>query len=394
MKTNKISVVIPIYNAGGYLEDCLDSLLSQSFTDFEAICVNDGSTDNSLEILNRYAEKDSRISILDGPNGGYGKAMNRGMNEATGKYFAILEPDDLLPPNAYKTLYDTAEKHQVDFVRGTFKKFVEQNNRPRETGELIQNPINNKILCPRENMRTLRDIYPATWCGLYNLNFLKNWKIDYNETSGASYQDVGFFLQTFTYAEKAIFIKDVVYLYRLDNPNSSSNTIGGKPNAMKDEYTLTKHKLERTPVYWNKMREFYLSRRLRSHVWMYNSIRNSVKLEYLTDLRTELIEFESINITFLSNFAKQSFESLLISVDCYLRLLERVAERKNTNYSSDACRLIILLNSANKIRNKYLTYKIKKMFSWGKRRKHLKGKINKLRLLLKEIKDYRNSIYN
>ncbi|MGN0820427.1 MAG: glycosyltransferase family 2 protein, partial [Akkermansia sp.] len=81
-----ISVIIPIYNAGEFLRPCLDSLLRQTFSEYEAILVNDGSTDNSLDVMREYAAKDDRFKVLDFPNGGYGKAMNRGMDAAHGLY--------------------------------------------------------------------------------------------------------------------------------------------------------------------------------------------------------------------------------------------------------------------------------------------------------------------
>ena len=79
----EISVVIPIYNVEDYLEECLDSIVNQTFTDLEIICVNDGSKDNSLEILNEYAKKDDRITVIDQENGGHAVATNVGMDQAT-----------------------------------------------------------------------------------------------------------------------------------------------------------------------------------------------------------------------------------------------------------------------------------------------------------------------
>ena len=84
----KVSVVVPTYNVEKYLAECMDSLLGQTLQDMEFVCVNDGSTDSSLEILKQYAAKDDRVKILDGPNGGYGKAMNRGLDACTGEYGA------------------------------------------------------------------------------------------------------------------------------------------------------------------------------------------------------------------------------------------------------------------------------------------------------------------
>lgn len=113
-----ISVIIPIYNAEEFLRPCLDSLLRQTFTEYEAILVNDGSTDKSLDVMREYAAKDDRFKVLDFPNGGYGKAMNRGMDAARGLYMAILEPDDMLPRKAYEVLWKEVEKKQGRILFG------------------------------------------------------------------------------------------------------------------------------------------------------------------------------------------------------------------------------------------------------------------------------------
>ena len=82
----KISIIIPVYNVEKYLQQCIDSLLSQTLSDIEIICINDGSTDGSLEILKSYAQKDDRIVLVDKENGGYGIGMNIGLDKATGEY--------------------------------------------------------------------------------------------------------------------------------------------------------------------------------------------------------------------------------------------------------------------------------------------------------------------
>ena len=90
----KVSIIVPVYNVEMYLEQCMESLCRQTMRDLEFVCVNDGSKDHSLEILQRYAAKDPRVVIIDKENGGYGKAMNVGLDRATGEYIGILEPDD------------------------------------------------------------------------------------------------------------------------------------------------------------------------------------------------------------------------------------------------------------------------------------------------------------
>ena len=104
----KISIVVPVYNVERYLEQCLDSLINQTLKDIEIICVNDGSTDDSLCILKRYAEVDDRILIVSKVNSGYGHTMNTGMAMAKGEYLAIVESDDFVVPEMFEKLYDAA----------------------------------------------------------------------------------------------------------------------------------------------------------------------------------------------------------------------------------------------------------------------------------------------
>ncbi|MBR5482907.1 MAG: glycosyltransferase, partial [Alphaproteobacteria bacterium] len=111
MKNPEISIIIPIYNVQNYLEKCLDSVKNQTFKNWEAICVNDGSTDNSLEILQQYAENDERFVVINQENGGVSSARNTGLNSATGKYIMFLDGDDFIHPQcmeiAHKTIKDT-----------------------------------------------------------------------------------------------------------------------------------------------------------------------------------------------------------------------------------------------------------------------------------------------
>ena len=104
----KVSIILPIYNVREYLAEALDSVINQTLRDLEIICVDDGSTDGSLDIIREYAAKDPRIVVITGPNGGYGKAMNKGLDRATGDYVGIVEPDDYVIPEMYEELYQTA----------------------------------------------------------------------------------------------------------------------------------------------------------------------------------------------------------------------------------------------------------------------------------------------
>ena len=115
-----VSVIVPVYNMSKYLRQCLDSVLSQTLKEIEIICVDDGSTDDSLEILSEIAVKDSRVRVLQQENKGSGAARNYGISEARGEYIAFMDSDDWYPSDdVLEVLYGLAKKFGVNIVGGS-----------------------------------------------------------------------------------------------------------------------------------------------------------------------------------------------------------------------------------------------------------------------------------
>jgi len=114
MSVIKVSIILPCYNVAKYLPQALDSLLKQSLSEIEIIPVDDGSPDNCAEVIRDYASKDARIKPIYKANGGYGTAVNAGLNIATGEYVAILEPDDYVMEDYYHILYTEAKIYDLD----------------------------------------------------------------------------------------------------------------------------------------------------------------------------------------------------------------------------------------------------------------------------------------
>lgn len=112
MSAPKVSVVVPIYNVEKYLRECLDSLVGQTLKEIEIICVDDGSTDSSKEIIREYMQKDTRVKMIaKEKNSGYGNSMNQGFDMASGEYVGILESDDFAEPAMFEKLYETAREN-------------------------------------------------------------------------------------------------------------------------------------------------------------------------------------------------------------------------------------------------------------------------------------------
>ena len=119
----KVSIIVPIYNVEQYLVECMESIVHQTLKDIEIICVNDGSTDNSLKIIQDYAQKDNRIVIIDKQNEGYGKGMNDGLDKATGEYVGIVEPDDFIDEDMFFQLYTIAKQNDCEVVKSCWYNY-------------------------------------------------------------------------------------------------------------------------------------------------------------------------------------------------------------------------------------------------------------------------------
>ena len=284
----KVSVILPIFNVENYLREALDSVCGQTLSDIEIICVNDGSTDSSLDIIREYEARDNRIVVITGPNGGYGKAMNKGLDAATGEYIGILEPDDYVVPEMYGELYDIAVKNDLDFVKADFYRFTRnENGEENLTLEKIGKNFNkyNIILHPCDDPMCVKFTL-NTWTGIYKRAFIEEFHIRHNETPGASFQDNGFFFQTFAYARRAMIVDKPYYRNRRDNPNSSvmSKT---KVYCMNIGHDYIRALLMRDREVWEKFKYVYWYKKYMNYMFTFQRIGDEYKKEYLTRMQLE-----------------------------------------------------------------------------------------------------------
>lgn len=168
MKEIKVSIFTPVYNAEKYLEKCLDSILSQTISEFELFIYDDGSTDNSYEICEKYAKQDNRIHLSQGKNATSVYAMNNFIEKAEGKYIAFVDNDDYLDDNYLEKLYNEAERTEADGAVGSYT-FVDSENNilPWYTPELKKGELlTGREAC--ERFLTSFDIEGFRWNKLYN----------------------------------------------------------------------------------------------------------------------------------------------------------------------------------------------------------------------------------
>lgn len=261
-----VSILVPVYNASQYLRECLDSIKKQTLSNIEVICVNDGSTDDSLAILQEYAREDNRIKIISQENGGYGAAMNHALDNAQGEYIGIVEPDDYISPIMYEALYAAATKHACDTVKSNR---LDVRDGEETFMESYPESDCNTVFSPQES-KDCFSTAPNTTTGIYKRSFLLANGIRYNETPGAAYQDTGFSFKVWTYADRALFLHDAFYYYRRDAEGSSSNS-RGNPFAINREYSLLRASLE-SGTKWNSVSDVYCARMFQSYLWTYNRI--------------------------------------------------------------------------------------------------------------------------
>lgn len=230
----KVSVIVPVYNMEQYLPACLNSILAQTLDEIEIICVDDGSTDQSIAVLEDYAEKDGRLHVIHKENRGYGHSMNVGIEVASGEYIGIVESDDCILPDMYETLYSAAKNNDLDIVKSDVIFWWETLQYTCEYHREDMSEYYGKVL-DASNRKLFFQYFMNTWTGIYKKSFLLENDIRHNETPGAAYQDNGFWIQTLSFCRRAMWLKDAFYLYRQDNPLAS---IKNKSNvmAMVNEY--------------------------------------------------------------------------------------------------------------------------------------------------------------
>lgn len=212
MYKTKVSIVIPIYNKQKYLEECLDSIIAQTYENIEIICVDDGSTDSSLEILYKYKNKDNRIIIIEQENRGAGNARNTGMAAATGKYIQFLDADDFFEITMVEKMINKAEKIEADIVICNALEYIEETKEKKHHTWLREENIYQDPFCFNE----VEDIFLITqsniWNKLYRMDFVLENNLKFQEI--ISNNDTGFSILTLFLAKKITYVNEYFIYYR------------------------------------------------------------------------------------------------------------------------------------------------------------------------------------
>ena len=212
---------MPSLNVKAFIEECIESVINQSLKDIEIICVDAGSTDGTLEIINKYAEKDSRIKIFHSDKKSYGYQMNLGISKSQGEYIGIVETDDFIDEKMFETLYDLTDGGTVDIAKVNFYHFYDESSKKADASK---KNLPDKAFTVYDNADILNG-HPSIWAAIYKKSFLKNKDISFMEAPGGGWVDNPFLFQTFLSAKTITYKDEPLYFYRELNPNSSTNDL-------------------------------------------------------------------------------------------------------------------------------------------------------------------------
>ena len=220
-----ISVIIPVFNTGYYLHKCLTSLLTNTYSDFELICVDDGSHDDSLQILKEYQSQDSRITVISQENGGVSKARNTGLKAAKGQYICFVDSDDWVHPQYLEALLAGIEKTGADLSIARYKEIYDYE-------EIIKNePISvadNLTEISRDNLLNNYKLKSRCWGKLYKKEIAQDLYYAENIRLGEDSLYVYQYLGRLSYSSKVYFVDSILYYYYHEREDSAIHTINYK----------------------------------------------------------------------------------------------------------------------------------------------------------------------
>lgn len=237
----RISVLIPVYNSAKYLPECLKSIEEQTFQDFEIICINDGSKDNSLSILEDVQKRDGRIKIINQNNSGVAITRNRLLKESRGKYIAFIDSDDWVKPDYFETLFKRAEQAKADIIKCNFIEFDDNNktyHKANCTKMFYREPTDE----PASKFKS--GLYDSlVWGKLWRRDFIIENKITF--PLGCVAEDFPFVAVAFMLSARTVYLKDIFYVYRKNNYSITSNAKNMIISVLKNTLSLGRELSER-----------------------------------------------------------------------------------------------------------------------------------------------------
>lgn len=286
----KISIIIPSYNEEKNISRCLDSVLNQTFTDFEVLCVDDGSKDNTFEIIKNYSEKDSRIISLKNPDKGVSSARNFGIENARGEYIGFVDSDDFIQPQMYEFLYRAVTENNCDFSVCRYKKTSEVEFKNFEYKTEKFQP--EKFISFDDADYTINNelVFSSACTKLISKNFLENIRFK-NYKIG---EDTVFSSEIYLKSNNNIFVDAELYDYYI-NTESATSTQFGSSIGNEKWYDLLETRFVCYDILKNKNKiisAFYFERGMKSILsFRFDRRRTQYQRSFKNMLKKYLLDF-------------------------------------------------------------------------------------------------------
>lgn len=277
METPKVSVILPVYNVKQYLRQCMDSICGQTLKEIEILCVDDGSTDGSSEILHEYAAKDSRVRILTQKNQGAGAARNYGLREARGEYLSFLDSDDFFESDMLMEACKGIEQYESDFV------VFESDQYYMDKNEYIKNPwvLHKKDIppyMPFKHRELTDNVFKVmvgwAWDKLYRRSFVLEHDLWFQEQRTSN--DLLFVFSALVLAEKIALVEKVLVHQRRGGKGSLSVTREKSWYCFYDALLALRERLYKEDIYW-ELEQDYINYALHFSLWNQKTLAEPTK---------------------------------------------------------------------------------------------------------------------
>lgn len=289
----EVSVIIPVYNVEPYLRECLDSVLNQSFMDIEVICVDDGSTDGSVAVLNEYAAKDGRVQVVEAKHKNAGAARNIGYSRSKGKYLLFLDADDVFAPNMIQVLRDALVTYQADVANCAKQDFLSGKPLP----ELAVGDVGNfRVLDnSKRQVNCFKEFVGWSWDKLFSRSLVEKHDLHFQEQQ--AHNDFFFCNTACCLADKIVKTNDVFIAHRKHETSIAMNR-DKSPLCFSSALRGFYQKLD-SYGYWNKYPQqlrYYNNYVVELGFWTIDTLksRDAIELAY-AELRKMLQEQDAMN---------------------------------------------------------------------------------------------------
>ena len=338
MTTPKISVVMPVYNVENYLSQCLDSLIKQTLKEFEIICVDDSSTDHSLEILKDYQKKDARIIILEQKKSNAGAARNRGLKAANGTYLIFLDSDDYFMPNMLESCWNVMEREQSDMVifAASQLNMKDLTIKPMPWSLRIEN-------CPTQRPFNPIDMAPYIFNSFQNWPWNKAFRRSFILDNGILFQeiprtnDMAFVCSALVLASKISIIEEAFTIYRIGTGTSLQSTNEYSPLSFWEAYKETKTRLMNYHLY-KQYEQSYLNTVLSGMIYNLKSVKSEKAYNQILNLIVNEIdpemEFQKYPPSYY--YDQNRYKDYLKALNTYNNKVSTVTKKLTLNHSKIA----------------------------------------------------------